>query len=273
MAHPNPTSPGPTDAPASPGPASTRLGARAALLILGGAALAAAALLPFDGAISRMAREVRPGGDVRRELELVQQFGGPTSIALAALLLWRLDPARLRRVLDWLAALALALSAAMVIKILAGRPRPKFDEPLVFLGPGRSHVVQPGDPARYPWEITAPDITEIWSMPSSHTASAVVAAVFLTALDPRLRPVVWGLALAVGACRVLFRAHYVSDVIVGGALAYVLARLVIDGYLGVRGLDRVWRGLFGPTVRPALPSLLDAEARARSRRAGAGQAG
>lgn len=221
------------------------------------ALIVAAALVPLDLWISQTIRQWRPTGDLRRELELIQQFGSPTTIALATLLIWRLDPRRLRRVLDWLAAAGVTWAVVFALKITLGRPRPKFDEHLTFLGPWNTHVVEEGGPPRHAWEISAPDITEIWSMPSSHTAFAFVAAVFLGRLYPRLWPLVLALACVVGFCRVLFRAHFASDVVVGGVLAAVITSYAYTHGWGVRGLDWLWRTLVNRNAAPAWPTLRD----------------
>jgi membrane-associated phospholipid phosphatase len=184
----------------------------------------AAILLPFDGAISRAVTAARPAGDLRRELEILQQFGSISTIAVASLLIWRLDPARVRRLGEWLLAAVLTWAAVFALKITFGRPRPKFPgEHLHFLGPTTTYVVQEGDPPRHAWEFWHDDVTEIWSMPSSHTAFAVVAAVALSRLYPRLTPIMVAAACAVGGCRVLFKAHYPSDVIVGALLGFLIA--------------------------------------------------
>ncbi|MBL8746074.1 MAG: phosphatase PAP2 family protein, partial [Phycisphaerae bacterium] len=177
----------------------------------------------------------RPGGDLRREAELIQQFGSPTTILLCALIIWRLDPLRLPRMLDWLLAAGMTWLSVFALKITLGRPRPKFvGEHLHFLGPWNTHVVKEGDPPRHAWEVFADDVAEIWSMPSSHTAFAVVAAICLTHLYPRLRPVAFGLAAIVGFCRVLLKAHYASDVLIGAAMGYLLAEVCMTGMLGQR---------------------------------------
>ncbi len=206
-----------------------------------GAAVALAAiLLPFDGVLSTLITGFRLPGDLRRELELLQQFGSPTTMIACALLIWRLDPARLRRMLDWLLAAGLTWAAVFALKVALGRPRPKFaGEHLHFLGSWSSRVVKEGDPPRHSWEVFADDVAEIWSMPSSHTAFAVVAAVCLSRMYPRLRPVAIGMAVLVGLCRVLFRAHYPSDVLMGAAIGYVVAELCMTRMLGVRLVDRI----------------------------------
>ncbi|MDX2115017.1 MAG: phosphatase PAP2 family protein [Planctomycetota bacterium] len=223
-----------SDAPQLGGAAGPS-GMRRAWRIFGLWVIAGAALIPLDQVLHEAIRGLRPGGDLRRELELLQQFGSPTTIALCALLIWRLDPARLRRVIDWALAAAASWGAVMVLKMLVGRPRPKFGEHLHALGPWRAYVVHEGDPPRYAWQFWQRDITEIWSMPSSHTAAAATAAVMLSALYPRLRPVVWSMAALVGFCRVMFKAHYPSDVIIGGAMGAMVAWLFVRRWGAERG--------------------------------------
>jgi membrane-associated phospholipid phosphatase len=115
------------------------------------------------------------------------------------------------------------------------------------------------DPARHAWEFWARDVSELWSMPSSHTALAVVAAVCLWKLYPRLWPVVFGLAGLVGLCRVLFRAHYPSDVLIGAGIALAVTDLVWSAHGGVRLLDVVWKRAIDRNATPALPALMERE--------------
>lgn len=223
--------------------------------VLIGAIVIAAALVPLDLVISRTLVSMRPTGDLRRELELIQQFGSPTTIVLVTLLIWRLDTARVRRVLDWLAAAAITWAAIFALKMTLGRPRPKFDEHLTLLGPWQTHVVADGEPARHAWEFWQNDITEIWSMPSSHTAFAFVAAVFVGKMYPRLWPVTLALAVVVGVCRVLFRAHFASDVVIGAAIGATITAMVFDRGWGVRALDWLWKKLVDRSATPAWPRM------------------
>jgi membrane-associated phospholipid phosphatase len=59
-------------------------------------------------------------------------------------------------------------------------------------------------------------------LPSSHAAVAFGAAAIMARLFPRARWVWFTLALGCGATRVLARAHFVSDVVLGAALAYTI---------------------------------------------------
>lgn len=222
-----------------------------------GLCIIALVIIPFDQTIVDAASALRPRGDLRRELELLQQFGGPVSIALAAILIWRLDPDRLRRVLDWLAAAAIIWAAVFATKTLVGRPRPKFGDPMTLLGPRGTRIVHEGDPPRHAWQFWTRDVAELWSMPSSHTAFAFVAAVFLASLYPSLRLVVYPWAALVAVCRVLFGAHYASDVLVGAAIALSLAPSAIRGLWGVRTLDWFWATFVDRSARPAWPRFAE----------------
>jgi membrane-associated phospholipid phosphatase len=78
-------------------------------------------------------------------------------------------------------------------------------------------------------------------------------AVFLTALYPRLRWIVWSLAALVGAARILTRAHYPSDVVAGWLIGTTISTLAVGRSWGVAFLDR--RAMNAPaTARPDTPT-------------------
>ena len=241
--------------PAPTTPTTPTLGGKRLAITGALAVLLAVILLPADGPISTWARSLKPGGDIRRELEVLQQFGGATSIIIVLLCMIALDAARVRRMLDWvLAALATSLSV-LLIKMLTGRPRPKFDDPLQFNGPFGQYIDPTQANADGAAHIVGPAIgfgnEELWSMPSSHTSGAFVLAVFLATMYPRLRFMAFGLAALVGACRILFGAHYLSDVLVGGLIGWAIASYIIPRGLGVRALDAIWITWIDPKATPA----------------------
>lgn len=208
-----------------------------ALLVLAGAAI------PFDGAISDAAEWLRTrlGGDAKRELEALQQYGQFTSIVILSVGFVLLQPWRARRLLDLAGATGLTWVVTMALKMLVGRPRPRFDDPWVILGPLGRYQVSPEAGMRHAWEVWAPISSDLWSMPSSHTAFAVMCSVFLASMAPRLAPLLWVLAGMVGVGRVLFGGHYPSDVLAGAAVGWVCAWMVVRHSAGVRGVDWVWR--------------------------------
>lgn len=198
-------------------------------------------LFPFDGVISKALETHQPGGDVRKELLALQQYGQFTVSVVVAGVIWLLDPARRRRLMDWLAAAIVAIVAVNLVKVLSGRPRPKFDDPALFLGPFGAYPVRTdsGEGIRHSWEVWGRISSDLWSMPSSHTAYACVMSVMLTAMYPKLRVVAVVLAAVVALCRVWFDAHYPTDVVVGAAIGVAAARLAFEREWGQRAWARL----------------------------------
>lgn len=60
------------------------------------------------------------------------------------------------------------------------------------------------------------------ALPSTHAIVAFGAAAVLSRLFPRARAVFWALAIGCGLTRVLTRAHFVSDIVVAGLVAWAL---------------------------------------------------
>jgi membrane-associated phospholipid phosphatase len=186
-------------------------------------------VLPLDGAIAHIAKTVnaRIWGDSARVLEWLGDYGQGVSIVLVALVIWQLDPGNRRRLLNWLAGVLVAAVSLTAMKMAVGRPRPRFDDPWVFLGPLGRYPLGPGRGVHHAWEFWVPRHWELWSMPSSHAAYAVVMTVFLSRLYARLRVLTVVLALVVCVCRVLHGAHYASDVVVGAALGAIAGRMAM----------------------------------------------
>lgn len=66
------------------------------------------------------------------------------------------------------------------------------------------------------------------SFPSGHTQTAFTAAVLLSLLLPKkLHLVLYGLAAAVGLSRVALLEHWLSDIIVGASIGFLLPMLII----------------------------------------------
>ncbi|MCL4222557.1 MAG: phosphatase PAP2 family protein [Phycisphaerales bacterium] len=216
---------------------------------------------PWDGAVMQAAGALgeRLGGDVRRELEAIQQYGQFGSIVIVSVAFVLLQPWRARRLLDLGAAAGLTWVVAIALKMLVGRPRPKFEDPRAILGPFGVYDVGPEAGVRHAWEVWAPISSDLWSMPSSHTAFAVMFSVFLASLAPRVAPLVWVLATLVGACRVLFGAHYLSDVLVGAGVGWICGWLMVRRSAGVLGMDWVWKRAVNREAPGAYGRLVEAE--------------
>ncbi|QYK48822.1 MAG: phosphatase PAP2 family protein [Phycisphaeraceae bacterium] len=221
-------------------------------------ALATSCLLPFDGIIARASRDAAIGGDFRRVLGWFGEYGQGGMIILTAALVFLLDKHNARRLLDYALALMLAAAATLPLKMLTGRPRPRESmletyTHLDFLGPFGAHPFSPEVGVRHAWEFWSDTNAALWSMPSSHVVYAVVMSVWLAALYPPLRTLAWILAALVAIARVLFGAHYPTDVIVGAALGYLIATPCITRLWGIRLLDWIWQMVVDPDAPPAAP--------------------
>lgn len=252
MTEPN-TAPSEAAVSASVHASSAQISARGAGLIAAASVLVALLIVPVDaalvGVLSRLGE--RMGGDLRRELLALQQYGGLGSIILMATGVWLLHPAGRRRLLDFAAATVLTGIAVFLGKVLIGRPRPKFDDPFTFLGPWGTYPVSETVGLRHSWELGSGISSDLWSMPSSHTAHAVTMSVFLAVAYPRLRPLAVALAVVVAACRPLFDAHWVSDVVVGAGAAFAVSWCAVSRQWGVRSLDWFWKRFVDPNASPA----------------------
>lgn len=217
------------------------------------AAVGAAVLIPFDWPVREAIKSIPLGGDVKRELEMLQQFGGVSVFILVTIVIALLDRARVRRVLDWLLAVGLGTLVFNAMKILTGRHRPDVGLERVWIGPfGHYDFAGHGDLAR-PIEFWKPGVFDNLSFPSTHTTHAAIAAVFLAAMYPPLRWLVWPLVALTAVMRVYVGAHWFSDVFVGACLGYALGHVVVDRYWGVRLIDWIWMRIVDRKATPAFP--------------------
>ncbi|CAN5843122.1 hypothetical protein BH11PLA1_BH11PLA1_23920 [soil metagenome] len=215
-------------------------------------------LIRYDGPLDQWLTATRFPGDVKRELQAWQQFGQGVSIVVIMLVIFRLDLAQRYRLLDFGVALALVGILASAAKVLIGRPRPKYADPERFLGPLGMYPVQRSDGSlilAHAWDAGKGISSDLWSMPSSHTAFAAALCVFLSILYPRIKWIALALLCVVAAGRMLFDAHYLTDVIAGGVPGWLIAGAAVRGAWGVKLARRVGILKFPSAPRPPPPSL------------------
>ncbi|NJL30831.1 MAG: phosphatase PAP2 family protein [Phycisphaerales bacterium] len=201
-------------------------------MLLGGVVFAV--LYPLDGLLQPLLHVQNLGGDVRRSLETLQQFGDLSTLILVALVIWLLDPPRRTRLVDlFLAALVVVLMCNL-LKMGLGRPRPILLDPWSLVLPWQTYPLPQTVDGNaitvdtHAWQLGHGGLSRLWSMPSSHTAAAVTLAVFLNHYYPRLKPLLIGLVVIVGSARVILGAHYPSDVVAGAMLAYPVASTIMN---------------------------------------------
>lgn len=248
-------------------PFAARVGPGRAATIFASGVIVAALLLPIDDMTARAATHLqdggslRLGGDLRRTLLLLQQFGDvPTSI-IAAIVILLLDRARRHQLLDWLLAAVVTSVLAWLLKVAIGRPRPRvilsddaldgYTSSLWFGASVRPYPLPRSGAAlasapdtlthawRHSWELTRDISSDLWSMPSSHASAAAVLAAVLSRLYPPLAPLCLSLLAIVMAARIVFGAHYPSDVALGAALGLAVGLLAMDARLGQRLAQRL----------------------------------
>jgi membrane-associated phospholipid phosphatase len=229
--------------------------ALAGALVFGGLAAV------FDGPIRDAIRAIPFGKDVKRELEMAQQFGGVASMIIAGAVIALLQPWRVRRLLDWILAAGLGWFVFGAIKIATGRLRPRIvdDQWASWIGPMGTFTERRSGADVRPIEFWIDGVYASLAMPSTHTTHAAIAAAFLAGMYPRLRWLVvpWIGVVALG--RVWFDAHWPSDVLVGGFLGWALGTVVCRGSWGVRLIDWMWKSVVDRSAVPALGKLVAAE--------------
>ncbi|MFO0857618.1 MAG: phosphatase PAP2 family protein [Phycisphaerales bacterium] len=193
------------------------------------------------------------GGDIARELQFLQQFGAFTSIVLISLVIIFQDSRNRVRVCDLAGAMMCNALVCNLFKIMLGRPRPRiifgaenglppqagFDSTSHFAFFWSQYPLpRDGDPATpgvqlthvmaYSWDFFKDISSDLWSMPSSHAAASACAAAVLMRIYPRLTVLFLVLAFLVGLARILFGAHYLSDVVFGWSVGFVIGALAMD---------------------------------------------
>jgi undecaprenyl-diphosphatase len=76
-----------------------------------------------------------------------------------------------------------------------------------------------------PVKLTIP-MPSGFSFPSGHTASAMAAARVLATLGPWMAAAAYFYAVLMGLSRIYLKAHYVTDVVAGGAMGFICGGII-----------------------------------------------
>lgn len=199
-----------TDRPGPPGSSRLVRGPWRQTLIIAALFVVAAILLLAlgDYPIARLAAEVRNLPPVRFIWHLADYLAGGLGPVVFGLAMIGFGYRHYRRLIPaLLVGAGLQTGITHAIKYLSGRPRPyECGNFTVFHGPG----------------------SDFASMPSGHTAIAALLAVIAAAYFPAWRWLAYLLVAIVAVGRVLQHCHFPSDVLVGAAIGYLAAKIVLS---------------------------------------------
>ena len=100
-------------------------------------------------------------------------------------------------------SLIFASGLVKLLKVIIGRARPMFADPVLFNMFSDSNAFQ--------------------SMPSGHTTLGFAALVMIGMLFPRIKWATWSLAIIIAVSRIYIGAHWPTDVILGAFIGMVCA--------------------------------------------------
>jgi len=182
----------------------------------------------FDGPISNYALNHSHKGLLGEFLALAEPFGNGLSVAVIAILIYRLDLERRRYLPRFLCMVAGAAMAANTMKLCVARWRPLTDE------------WDPANPLRSlaEWWPLFDSPSAAQSFPSAHTATAVGLAIALCWLYPRGRLVFVAAPVFVALQRIAWGSHFASDVCVGAAAGWIVADSLLRSNIAARVFAR-----------------------------------
>jgi membrane-associated phospholipid phosphatase len=200
--------------------------------------LAAVCIPTIDEPLARL----RPFTLLPEELEAffgrIETFGHSVGVAFILLAIWFLDHGRRRCLPRLMACTWGAGLAANLVKMTVGRVRPF------------AWVDQLGNtlPRQFTgWLPLGMNVSHEQSFPSAHTATIVGLAIGLAALYPQGRVLFFTTAALVAIQRIVYGAHYASDVFFAAGLAC----LVVGGLFRVRAVNAKFvRFETPPTAEP-----------------------
>lgn len=157
-------------------------------------------------------------GFIRHILDNAEPFGDAYGLLLIVAGIFLVDPLGRSR-LPWIIASGLCGGlAADGVKLLISRTRPQsFDLDVTDISSTFNE-----------WLPFSNGGSALQSFPSAHTAVAVGFAVALCRFYPRGRVLFIAMAVMCGMQRVQTCAHFLSDVLVGAAVGWVISHLILD---------------------------------------------
>ncbi|MCA9076427.1 MAG: phosphatase PAP2 family protein [Planctomycetaceae bacterium] len=179
--------------------------------------LAAVALVTVDLPIARACAPRDFPDEIHRYLRTIEPFGTPYGQGMLLLAVIFIIPAIKWRVPRIAAAAVGAGLTADIIKLLVGRQRPKYFD-------------MASDSATDAFQALLPflqDGPSLKSFPSAHTASAVAFAVALTYVFPRGKLLFGITAALVATQRMEVCEHFLSDVLVGATVGWLVAHATV----------------------------------------------
>lgn len=204
---------------------ASRIVAIGSILVVG-----AFAALWVDLCVARTIRIDNLPGDLKRVLGLMELFGHVVGIALAAWLVFCLAPWSRRKIPRLIACALVPGIAVNVFKLTVGRYRPGHYGQELPLTTADTFVggIDSTWAARGEWGSYA-----ITSFPSGHTATAIGLAIGLAWLFPAGRIPFLTVAILASVQRITHGAHWLSDTLMGAALAVLVAGcLLADNRVG-----------------------------------------
>jgi membrane-associated phospholipid phosphatase len=197
------------------------------------------AALPLDLPVARWLDQHTLRGDVRKLLLLSEVFAHGYGVCAILLTIWVVQRPRFGIMLRLICCSLGAGLLADVFKLFIWRTRPaRFDLTGDVLDTFQGFL---------PW-ISGPIGNAFnraqTSLPSAHTAVAFGLATVLGWMFPRGRGLFYVFAVMVAMQRIMVGAHFLSDVVWGAAVSFLVARLCLVG----PGLPR-----FVDDLEPGLP--------------------
>jgi membrane-associated phospholipid phosphatase len=195
-------------------------------LLLIGLFICSVLVLPFDIEISRSLGITNWPGDAVRAMRLTEFFAHGFGVTLILVAVFALDPSRRYALIPVVIAQLLTSLLVHVVKLTVIRWRPAdfFD---LSKPETSSFVSWLGwlDPAsNQSWNLTS----ATQSYPSGHSAAVVALALSLTWLYPHGRMLFLTMAILGCLQRIMFHAHWPSDVLLGATIGYLVAMLVLN---------------------------------------------